>query len=56
MIMLQQTDNLRDLYLMLSPGHESLRIVHCNDRIEGFHGFIDKNIDQALKTPMVPDN
>ena len=52
----KQPDNFSDLYLMLSPGHESLRIVHCNDGIGGFRGFIDKNIDQALKTPMVPDH
>lgn len=45
-----------DLYLMLSPGHESLHILRCSDGDEGFHQFIDKNTDRALQTPMVPDN
>lgn len=52
----QQPNIFSDLYLMLSPGHESLHIVRCNDSREGFRDFIDKNIDRALKEPMVPDN
>lgn len=52
----QQTDNFSDLYLLLSPGHDSLHILRCNDGREGFRNFIDKNIDRAMQTPMVADN
>lgn len=51
-----QLNDFTDLYLMLSPGHESLHIVRCNDGDEGFRRFIDRNIDRALQMPMVPDN
>lgn len=54
--MTRNSDHLHDLYLMLSPGHESLRIALCDEGSEGFRKFIGKSVDMALKTPMVPDN
>ena len=52
----QQSNNFSDLYLTLSPVHDSLHIVRCDDGREGFRDFIEKNIDRALKEPIVSDN
>lgn len=54
--MAEKTSDFRDLYVMASPGHDSLHVVRCDDAEGGFRDFINKNIDRALQTPMVPDN
>ncbi len=52
----QKTEPFRDLYVMLSPGQNSLSIVCGNDGPEGFCRFVDKQTGRAMNDPLVPDN
>lgn len=45
----------RDLYLLLAPGYETHKVARSNDGLIGFRDFINRQTDQALRSPLVPD-
>lgn len=45
-----------DLYLMLSPGFDTLHLKRGAEWVEGFSAFAENNARKAMESPFIPDN